>query len=99
LEISGAVDLSAQARGRVAHDCSTSFAPAEAGQLARGTLDGFVQGRSLVGYRVALTAFEAGFRHATHAVLAVLNAVFVVQMDLHSHDVIADPAQGLSIDH
>jgi hypothetical protein len=40
-------------------------------------------------------AFEAGFHHATHVVIATLFvAVLITQVDLHSRDVLADSAEG-----
>ncbi len=45
--------------------------------------------------RDGLAAFEAGFHHAMHVVIAAfLVAVFIAQVDLHSRDVIAESAQG-----
>jgi len=67
----------------------------QSGQLICSAIDGFVQGRCLVRDRDGLAAFEAGFQHATHGVMADLFvAVLVAQMDLHSRDVIAESAQG-----
>ena len=45
--------------------------------------------------RNGLAAFEAGFHHAAHVVIAAfLVAVLIAQVDLHSSDVIADSARG-----
>jgi hypothetical protein len=63
------------------------------GQLIGRSVDGLVQGRCLVSDHDWLAAFEAGFHHAALFVLAVRIAVFVAQMNLHSRDVIANPAQ------
>ena len=47
--------------------------------------------------RDRLAAFEAGFHHATHVVMAAfLVAVLIAQVDLHSRDLIAESAQGIS---
>jgi hypothetical protein len=43
--------------------------------------------------RDRLAAFEAGFHRATHVIAALLLAVLITQVDLHSRDVIADSAQ------
>lgn len=67
----------------------------QSGQLIRRTIDGFVQGRSLVSDRDGLTAFESGFHHTAHGVIAgLLVAVLVAQMDIHSRDVFAESLQG-----
>jgi hypothetical protein len=67
----------------------------QSGQLSCGVVDGLVQGRGLVRDRDGLAAFETGFHHATYGVMAaLLVAVFVAQVDLHSCDVIAESAQG-----
>jgi hypothetical protein len=63
------------------------------GQLIRSAVDGLIQGRSPVSDRDGLAAFHAGFHHAPLVALAVLIAVLVVQVDLHSRNVIANPAQ------
>lgn len=43
---------------------------------------------------INLAAFESGFQHATHGVVADLFVtVLVAQMNLHSRDVIAESAQ------
>jgi hypothetical protein len=45
--------------------------------------------------RNRLAAFEAGFHHATHVVIAMLLvAVLIAQVDFHSRNVIAELAQG-----
>jgi hypothetical protein len=64
----------------------------QSGQLKGSAVDGLVQGRCLVGDRDGLAPFEAGFHHATLAVVAALIAVVVAQVDLHSRDVIAQSA-------
>ena len=67
----------------------------QSGQLICSAVDGLVQGRGLVSDRDGLAAFEAGFHHATHVVIAaLLVAVLIAQVDLHSRDVIAESAQG-----
>ena len=43
--------------------------------------------------RDRLAAFEAGFHRAMHVIAALLFAVLITQVDLHSRDVIADSAQ------
>jgi hypothetical protein len=67
----------------------------QSGQLIRGTIDGFVQGRGLVSDRDGPTAFEVDFHHTAHGVFANLFvAVLVTQMDIYSRDVFAESAQG-----
>jgi hypothetical protein len=67
----------------------------QSGQLIRSAVNGLVQGRSLVSDRDRLVAFEAGFHRAMHVIAALLFAVLITQMDLHSRDVIADSTQGI----
>lgn len=65
------------------------------GQLASRTIDGQVQRGSLMRSRDGLAAFEAGFHHAAHVVIAhFLVAVLIAQVDFHPRDVIAEPTQG-----
>jgi len=67
----------------------------QSGQFICSAVDGLVQARGLVSDRDGLAAFDSGFHHATHFVIAaLLVAVLVAQMDLHSRDVIAESAQG-----
>jgi hypothetical protein len=67
----------------------------QSGQLICSAVNGLVQGRGLVRDRDGLAAFEAGFHHATHVLIAaLLFAVLIAQVDFHSRDVIADSAQG-----
>jgi hypothetical protein len=67
----------------------------QSGQLTCSVVDGLVQGRGLVRDRDGLAAFETGFHHATHGVMAALFVtVFVAQVDLHSCDVIGESTQG-----
>jgi hypothetical protein len=65
----------------------------QSGQLIRSAVNGLVQGRSLVSDRDRLVAFEADFHRTTHVIAALLFAVLITQVDLHSRDVIADSAQ------
>jgi len=68
----------------------------QSGQLICSTVDGLVQGRGPVSDRDGRAAFEASLHHAPHVVIAaLLVAVLVAQVDLHSRDVIADSAQGI----
>jgi hypothetical protein len=49
----------------------------------------------MVSDRNRLTAFEAGFHHATHVVIAMLLvAVLIAQVNFHSRNVMAELAQG-----
>jgi hypothetical protein len=64
------------------------------GQLICSAVDGLVQGGCLMSDRAALMAFEAGFHHTALVVVAALVAGLVAQVDFHSRDVIAEPAQG-----
>jgi hypothetical protein len=64
-------------------------------QLICSAVDGLVQACGLVSDRDGLAAFDSGFHHATHFVMAaLLVAVLIAHMDLHSRDLIAESAQG-----
>jgi hypothetical protein len=68
-------------------------------QLISSTVNGWMQGFSMVGDRNRLVTFEACFHHATHVIVAaLLVAVLIAQVDFHSRDVIADLAQGTFYD-
>jgi hypothetical protein len=57
------------------------------GQLICSAVDGLVQGRCLMRGCDRLAAFEAGFHHATHVVIAAfLVAVLVAQVDISSDE-------------
>jgi len=63
------------------------------GELLSSAIDSLIQGRCLVNDRHGLAALEAGFHHATHIVIAaLLVAILIAQVDLHSRDVIAASA-------
>jgi len=71
----------------------------QSAQLISSAVNGLAQGLGMVSDRNRLTAFEAGFHHATHVVIAMLLvAVLIAQVDFHSRDVIADLAQGTFYD-
>ena len=62
-------------------------------QLICSAVEGLIQGRCLVSDCDGLAAFQACFHHAPLIALAVLIAVLVVHLDLHSRNVVAKPAQ------
>jgi hypothetical protein len=64
-------------------------------QLICSAVDGLVNSCGLVSDRDGLAALDSGFHQATHfAMAALLVAVLIAQMDLHSRDLIAESAQG-----
>lgn len=67
----------------------------QSAQLFCSAVNGLIQDRCPVRDRDGPAVFDAGFHHATHAVIATLFvAVLITQVDLHSRDVLADSAQG-----
>ncbi|MEH1804366.1 MAG: hypothetical protein V7L28_03270 [Nostoc sp.] len=68
----------------------------QSGQFISSPVNGLVYGRCLMCYRDGLAAFEAGFYHATHIVIAaLLVTVLIAQMNINVSDAIAESAQAL----
>jgi hypothetical protein len=65
-------------------------------QLACSATDSLTHGLRMVSHGDRLAAFEAGFHHATHVILAAFVAVLVAQVHLHPRDVITESVQRLS---
>ena len=66
----------------------------QSSQLIRRALDRLLCGRCVVSNRDGLMVFKASFHHTSLVVRGAFVAALVGQMDLHSHDVIAESAQG-----